>query len=222
MILKNRDIIVILDDSHSMTIRDNLSGKTRWDQAWNAVESLVRTGMDYDTDGIRLMFLNQGDANTTIKTMTDLADLKGRTPTPQPNTYTPTGQVLDEVLSAYKRKTRDSPTFSRAKKLVVLVVTDGAATDDPRDVIEDTAKFYQGNRFPLDQVGIQFIQVGSDPQATEWLQELDTELKEAMGDNARDIVDTIMSDGNDLRGDALLKALTGAINRKQDRAGEKK
>jgi len=37
----------------------------------------------------------------------------------------------------------------------------------------------------------------------------------------QDIVDTIKSDGKDLKGDGLIKALTGGINRKQDKKGEK-
>ena len=37
----------------------------------------------------------------------------------------------------------------------------------------------------------------------------------------QDIVDTVMSNGRDLVGDTLVKALTGAINRRQDRMGEK-
>lgn len=61
-----------------------------------------------------------------IQTVQDLEKLPRQLP--EVGTYTPTGQVLDDLLAAYKRKTGNSPNPLRPKKLMILVVTDGAAS----------------------------------------------------------------------------------------------
>jgi hypothetical protein len=91
--------------------------------------------------------------------------------------------------------------------------------DSPTEPIAAAAKFFQDNHFPANQLGIQFIQVGNDPGAAAFLDTLDR--GEGLG-LARDIVDTMRSNGKDLHGDVLVKALVGAINRKLDKDGEPK
>ncbi len=54
----------------------------------------------------------------------------------------------------------------------------GEATDDPESVIVQAARRLDEGRFPLSQVGIQFIQIGNDAAAAEALQELDDGLAE--------------------------------------------
>jgi len=107
------------------------------------------------------------------------------------------------------------------KKRVFLVITDGAATDSPDEGIINAGKFFQKNCFPADQVGIQFIQVGNDPLASLFLERLDQDLVKQMGEHARDVVDTMKSNGTNLTGDVLIKALVGGFNRRQDRIGER-
>lgn len=52
----------------------------------------------------------------------------------------------------------------------------GAATDDPESVIVQAARRLDRGYFPLSQVGIQFVQVGNDEDATEALRKLDDDL----------------------------------------------
>jgi hypothetical protein len=66
-------------------------------------------------------------------------------------------------------------------------------------------------------VGIQFVQLGSDPQATEALQEMDDEL--ANKHNIRDMVDTTLYTGQSLTTELLGKILLGGINRRVDKKG---
>lgn len=219
-ILENHDIAIVLDDSYSMLIADSKSGRTRWDQAWSALATLVRVGSRYDRDGIEVHFLNRREADRTVRNEEDLQRLRSEVHTPRRDACTPIGDALDALLLDYERKTGDSPGRYGVKKKIFLVITDGAATDAPEDAIIRAANFFHHGRFPLDQVGIQFIQVGNDPGATMFLEELDEEL--AGVNNTRDIVDTIKSTGDDLKGDALIKALTGGFNRRQDRAGERR
>ena len=90
---------------------------------------------------------------------------------------------------------------------------------DPESVIINTATRLDKLQAKLDQVGIQFIQVGEDPEATVYLHELDDELHKR-GDGCRDIVDTTpATDLMNGRFDSkfLLKAMLGGINKRLDR-----
>ena len=57
--------------------------------------------------------------------------------------------------------------------------------DDPRQVIVDYARYLDRRNVALRQFGIQFVQIGDDPDATEALKELDDELGPANGVRVR-------------------------------------
>ena len=72
-----------------------------------------------------------------IQTLEDLDTLWGKIGEPGDRNPTPTGQVLDDLLSAYKAKAVPPQTtghsvpntpYTRPKKLMILVVTDGIAS----------------------------------------------------------------------------------------------
>ena len=76
---------------------------------------------------------------------------------------------------------------------------------------------------PQNQVGIQLVQIGDDPQATEFLQDLDNyvptspELRSGPQPD-RDIVDTEpYRPGERLTEEKLVKVLIGGINKRIDR-----
>jgi len=139
---------------------------------------------------------------------------------PKLASHTPTGDVLETQLLAYRKQVSTRAGRQGAKKRYFIVITDGAASDSPEEGIVEAATFLQKYNFPTDQVGIQFLQVGHDEEATRFLEELDRGIKIQQGEKLRDIVDTVKSDGQDLTGPLLIKALTGGINRLQDRQGE--
>jgi hypothetical protein len=123
--------------------------------------------------------------------------------------------------------------------------------DDPRPVIMTAARRLDRLHAPLTQarfclhllglpnmrstqVGIQFVQIGTDPRATAFLKELDDDLQGAHDIRVRcytnsssflflisikqDIVDTTPYDGL-LSAETLIKALLGGINRRVDQKG---
>lgn len=69
----------------------------------------------------------------------------------------------------------------------------------------------------LSQLGIQFVQIGNNPEATEFLNELDDDLSRVHG--VRDIVDTTPYNGGNLSAELIVKILLGGINRRVDRRG---
>jgi len=68
----------------------------------------------------------------------------------------------------------------------------------------------------LSQLGLQFIQIGSDSNARTFLERLDNDLKEKH--SIRDMVDTEPYTNGDLTATRLTKLLLGGINRKVDRS----
>lgn len=90
----------------------------------------------------------------------------------------------------------------------------------PQESIPDLHPVDRGN-FPLSQLGLFFLQVGEDPEATEFLIDLDDELASRHG--IRDMVDTtaFKRDGSNesLSATLLKKILTGGVNRRVDRQG---
>lgn len=67
------------------------------------------------------------------------------------------------------------------------------------------------------KLGIQFVQIGNNPKATEFLTELDDDLSRTHG--VRDIVDTTPYTGGVLTAELMIKMLLGGINRRVDRRG---
>lgn len=65
------------------------------------------------------------------------------------------------------------------KPVNFIVITDGAS-DDPASLAYSLAGFadrLDAARLPLSQLGVQMVQIGNDPEATQALQELDDDLK---------------------------------------------
>lgn len=105
------------------------------------------------------------------------------------------------------------------RPLNIIVITDGVASDDVESVVARAAKTLDSLDAQPWQVGVQFFQVGNDPEAAVDLQELDDALADKRG--VRDMVDTVPWDGRKsdggLSADGILKVVLGAVHRKYDR-----
>lgn len=90
------------------------------------------------------------------------------------------------------------------------------AADHPESVIVAAGKRLDRKNAPLTQIGIQFVQVGQDPKAAEFLRKLDDNLTN--DHTIRDMIDTTPSTGLDgkITADILIKVLLGGINRRVD------
>ncbi|TFK35698.1 hypothetical protein BDQ12DRAFT_687818 [Crucibulum laeve] len=105
------------------------------------------------------------------------------------------------------------------KPVNYVFITDGGPTDEPRNRAENaivsTAERLNEIDASISQMGIQFVQVLNDPSATNFLKNLDDNLKNKYG--IRDIVDTTTSEIGKVLD--LEKVLLGAINRRVDDRG---
>lgn len=209
------DTVIIVDDSSSMA-------GPLWFEAREALAGVAQLAAKYDADGIDICFLNSEETGKGVSA----ADVNRLFDRVEPDGITPTGEKLEFLLLDYLLRLEAAKAEAEAgrpaalkeiKPVNFLVITDGAPTDDPESVIVTAARRLDAGKFPINQVGIQFIQIGSDPSATEALRELDDDL--AGKYHVRDIVDTTPYTGQALDATMLTKILLGGINRRVDRRG---
>ncbi|KAJ6631064.1 hypothetical protein B0H10DRAFT_705919 [Mycena sp. CBHHK59/15] len=205
-LLRNFQTVLIVDDSRSM------KGEL-WKQAGKALQDLAAVASEYDTDGLEIHFLNSPVFATRVKTAQEVDDVFNKA---TPTNSTPIGRKLQSLLKSYLSALESNPTLKRVN---YIIITDGAPTDraetEPELVIVNAARELDAKRALLTQVGIQFVQIGSNMAATRYLESLDNNLKTKY--NIRDIVDTTFSPaGKPLD---MIKILTGGINRRVDDNG---
>ncbi|KAM5534816.1 hypothetical protein V8D89_011532 [Ganoderma adspersum] len=208
--LRRYNTVIVVDDSASMT-KDN-----RWTEARNALAALADTAANYDADGIDVCFLNSRKEGNNLKKAEQVRRLFDSV---RPNGLTPIGDKLDRLLRQYMNEldlAKRSGREDSIKPVNYIVITDGAATDDPAEVIVNAARRLDNGGYLLSQLGIQFVQIGNDRNATRFLQQLDDDIASEQG--VRDIVDTTPYLGQ-LNAETIIKILLGGINRRVDRRG---
>ncbi|KAI5123394.1 hypothetical protein M0805_006102 [Coniferiporia weirii] len=215
-LLRRYNTVFIVDDSSSM------AGE-RWTEAREALASLADTAARYDMNGIDVHFLN---SNRSAQNMRSASSVKRQFDSIQPNGLSMLAQKLEELLQSYL-STLDSAkqdvsrgdlrAVQRVKPVNYIIITDGVPTDDPETVIVQAARRLDNGNFPVSQVGIQFVQIGNDPRATEALRELDDGLAKEYG--IRDMVDFTPYVGGPLDSETLVKILLGGMNRRVDKKG---
>ncbi|PWN92804.1 hypothetical protein FA10DRAFT_263558 [Acaromyces ingoldii] len=216
--LRDFDTIFIVDDSSSMNVNerpDGSMGQSRWEEARDALAGMVELAAKYDDDGLDIHFLN---SEKSLLDCTSPVAVKQLFDSIQPEGMTPMGTKIEMLLLEYMdeiERYKATKSGKEPKKRNYVCITDGAATDDPESVIVACARRLDEGRFPLAQIGIQFVQVGNDAEAKEALEELDDAL--VSQHHIRDIVDTVPYQGMALDPSLLIKALLGGINRRLDR-----
>ncbi|WAR63300.1 hypothetical protein PtB15_18B383 [Puccinia triticina] len=206
-ILARYDTVLLIDDSASMSLQG------RWSEAAAAVAGLADTLVRYDNDGIDVYFMNSVEH---LRNATSAADVTALFRRVQPvGRSTPTDVRIEELLGIYLERLEvgKASGLPAIKPLNLLVITDGEA-DDPDTLAYALAGFadrLECGRFPLNQLGVQFIQIGNDRAATLFLKSLDDELR-ADSARRRDIVDTTPYQGG-VTTQFLIKALLGGINK---------
>ncbi|KAF2683752.1 hypothetical protein K458DRAFT_389678 [Lentithecium fluviatile CBS 122367] len=212
--LKTFDTIFLIDDSGSMA-------GGRWVETAKALEKIAPICTKRDKDGIDIYFLNHPDSPMYKNVRTD-STVREIFRTVKPGGATPTGQRLNKILKPYLARLEADKMSNRetTKPINIIVITDGAPSDDVEAPIISAAKKLDRLDAVPWQVGIQFFQVGKEPGARKHLKQLDDELKELAGGDLRDIVDTVpftSESGTELTGEGVLKTVLGAVNRRLDR-----
>ncbi|KAI1270058.1 hypothetical protein F5Y18DRAFT_366949 [Xylariaceae sp. FL1019] len=135
-ILREVDSVLVCDDSGSMKPKQfGETDKGRFVEMQSALEALVPKLVEYDTDGIDLYWLNNGQNNgKNLKTEADVSLLFSNI---KCQGMTPIGRVLKGILTEYWETYRNNKKKKKdTKPINIIVITDGAASDF--DVLETT------------------------------------------------------------------------------------
>lgn len=161
-------VLFIVDNSGSMAFNN------RWNETREALVGLAKYALNRKSGQINLKFLNSADKTAevmgreSILTLFNAVKVEGGTPT---------GRVLKKVLEEHLTKLDEAigkPEYASIRPLDIIVLTDGLPDRAPaiEDVLEAAVKKTKGAKHHPNSVGVQFVQIGDDEQATEALQKL--------------------------------------------------
>lgn len=166
--LSEYDFKLIIDGSGSMEEED-MDGKSRWEYMQESTIALARALNKIDSDGITVCIMSAGSVSVYDNVTAD--KVKEMFAKHRPSGGTPMHKAILEVLKTGKGSN---------KKQFISVHTDGLPDNEAAvaDVIRDQANSQKTD----EECTFLFIQVGRDPKATHYLQQLDDNLKGAKFD----------------------------------------
>lgn len=198
--LEQRDYTLIVDKSGSMSTKDQLGGKSRWDIMQESTLAIASKCEEFDPDGITIYLFSGRFKRYDNVTASKVIQIFKEN---EPSGRTDLASVLQDATNNYFRRKVSGQTKSNGETIVV--VTDGEPDDRKavmKVIIEASRQMDRD-----EELAISFIQVGSDAQATKFLKILDDELQ---GVGAKfDIVDTVTID--DMEDMTLTEVLLNAI-----------
>ncbi len=180
MNLENLDWEFLLDRSGSMVATDCPGNKSRWAYAQETVQALATAVEQYDKDGITVVPFAGSFKVYEGVTSSKVADVFREV---SPMGSTDTAKVLQSRLDAYFAR----KSAGVAKSTLMIVLTDGEPDD--RNAVADVIVAATKRLDRDEELAIQFVQVGKDRGAGEFLQFLDDGLT-ARGAKF-DVVDTV-------------------------------
>jgi Mg-chelatase subunit ChlD len=195
------DIVLAVDKSGSMAEpAKGTSGISRWQAAKEAAVSLATEAAKYDDDGITVtVFANNMKEYANINDgPTKAAAIFTEN---SPNGGTDTAKVINFYADAYLA----SRTKGEAKPVILVIITDGIPNDES-EVVKAIVRLTKQLKV-REEFGIQFIQVGDDQHARDFLKRLDDNLTKEGA--TLDIVDTKTFD--ELESISLSEALMDAL-----------
>lgn len=161
-VLKGLDWIIVIDHSGSTATESKRIEGTLYDEMKEAAMTAAVVANKYDDDGITLIhFSSHSVVNDGVKPQA-IADVFAEY---VPGGNTMLGQALEQAVAKAK---------SSSKEVVVIVYTDGAASD-PTKVIDVLNK--AGKDLGRPRIAFAFVQVGNDRDAAKFLDKLDNDLK---------------------------------------------
>ncbi|KAF9456826.1 hypothetical protein BDZ94DRAFT_1326699 [Collybia nuda] len=192
--------VILVDDSASMA-------GGLWADAREALAGITDLNGQVSSDGVDVYFMND---HRNALNCREGAEVRMLFNSVNPCGETPIGRKLQELFEKYIPLIENKSRFHRP--ITIVVITDGVPTDEPADVIVEAARRLDHNNVPLKQFGIQFAQIGNDPEATEALRELDDDLSKTY--QIRDMVDTTPYNPkhSSFTRETLVKILLGAFN----------
>lgn len=183
--MANKDYTLIIDQSGSMATNDMPGGLTRWKAVAETTFGIASKIVQFDPDGIEVHLFNNRVTSFQNVTPAKVAELFSEND-PCGGTYL--APVLEKAMNAFF--TRRDADKAKENGEIIIIVTDG----EPSDKAEVAEKIINATHRlqPQDKLSVIFVQVGSAPDAKQYLNALDNDLK---GYGAlRDIVSVVTAD----------------------------
>lgn len=167
--LKKYDTVFLVDDSGSML-------GPRWDTTAAVLAKIASIAVQYDKDGVDVRFFNSSPDDEERLNLDTAEKVNCLFKKVSPEGPTPTADVLDAELNNYIYKYRGNRNI---RGLNLIILTDGEPDEDQdvANVIVGFTKVLKEDSAPRDHVGIQFVQIGGDEAASEFLRSLDDDLQ---------------------------------------------
>ncbi|KAJ9226037.1 hypothetical protein DTO207G8_102 [Paecilomyces variotii] len=216
--------IFVIDNTNSMSLPAKRGGKlSRWDMVRGAMRYAAEVGAREDEEGVDVHFLLRDDqlkkmnvkSGDTILKVIDNVELR------RSGGRTFLEPILTKILSRYTAEFaayRRGARVEEPKPLDLIILTDGEANDkvETRKRLIKTAVKLDELDASARQVGIQFVQVGDDEKATEFLNRLGKDIKDKY---ERQMVGTMSyhdineQSDQDTHQERFLEILLGAMTR---------
>lgn len=168
--LDNRDYTLIIDQSASMRLKDQRNRRSRWEVIKEITYGLAIECTAIDTDNITVYTF--ADEFTRYDHVTE-SKVKQIFDEQEPKFGgTNLSYVLKDALNNYFERKKSSRNKKNGE--VILVITDGKPDNEQlveKVIIEATKKI----EVP-EELGISFIQIGYDREASEFLEYIDVDL----------------------------------------------
>lgn len=185
-----------------MSTRDQLGGRSRWEVMQESTLALARKCEEFDPDGITVYTFSTRFRRYDNVTANRVEQIFQEN---EPLGRTEMAEVLQDALQNYLKRRKAGQAKPNGE--IMLVVTDGQP--DNRKAVMSTIIEATQSISRDEELGISFVQIGNDPEATAFLKLLDDELQNV---GAKfDIVDTITMQEIENEGLTLKEVLINAV-----------
>ncbi len=167
--LEQRDYTLILDKSGSMREQDVGGGQSRWQAVQESTLALARRCEQFDPDGLTVYLFSSDFRRYDNVTSDRVAALFAEN---KPGGYTNLAEVLKDAFDNYFR--RKAAGKAKPSGELILVITDGAPSNEEAVVDVIVAATHRMERD--EELGVSFLQIGRDQEASAFLKRLDDDL----------------------------------------------
>ncbi|KAF5352857.1 hypothetical protein D9756_006123 [Leucocoprinus leucothites] len=201
--LREIKVVMVIDDSISVL---KLSKELMLLANVDGGSSVESSSIYIETNGIDLYFLNNVASEVNVRNRQRIESLFDSV---YPQGATPTGQKLHELFSRYLPHVENPNSGSPP---IVVMLRFALLADNVEGVIIEGARRLDRNHVPQYRFGLSFVQIGNDPDAAEFLRELDDDI--SAQHNCRDMVNATPYDPSspEFTRDVFLKCVLGSID----------
>jgi len=202
--LGNCEIVILCDDSGSMNTPLQGSNQTRWDELKSVVSIVTDISAVMDANGVDIYFLNRDPMLNVTNTQSMRQAFNS-----SPQGLTPLVPAIRKILAAKRSQAYE-------KKLLLLIATDGAPTNEYGQTdVGSLEAVLRNERTP--QTYVTFLACTDDLEAVNYLSNWDKSM------HNMDVMDDYRSERAEIQrarganfpfsfGDYIVKALLGSID----------